>query len=74
MLMDVTQVGIGEEVILLVVCFYVDDVLIASRDPYFLQRAFDLLMELYDSVGLQTNTTKTDPLMSIGGHPPSTDG
>ena len=65
--MDVTQVGIGEEVILLVACFYVDDVLIASRDPYFLQRAFDLLMELYDSVGLQTNTTKTETMTFLPG-------
>ena len=51
------RVGIGEEVRLLLACFYADNGLIALRDPNFLQQAFDLLPGLFDRVGLQTNKT-----------------
>ncbi len=36
--------------------FYVDDVYLASWDAGFLQRALDVLVELFERVGLQTNT------------------
>ena len=39
--------------------FYVDDALVASRDPEALQRALDILVALFEHVGLRTNTKKT---------------
>ena len=38
--------------------FYVDDAYLASRDPDFLQRALDLLVSLFERVGLETNVFK----------------
>ena len=39
-------------------CFYADNSLLAARDPEHLQLAFDLLTDLFDRVGLKTNTTR----------------
>ena len=55
---EVARVGIGEEVRLLLACFYADNGLIASRDPDFLQQAFDILMGLFDRFSLGTNVEK----------------
>ena len=38
--------------------FYVDDAYLASRDPEFLQRALDILVDLFARVGLETNVQK----------------
>ena len=59
--------GIGEEVRLLLACFYTDNSLIALRDPDFLQQAFDTLTDLFDWVGLKTNTTKTETMTFLPG-------
>ena len=37
--------------------FYVDDAYLASWDAAFLQRSLDILVGLFECVGLQTNTT-----------------
>ena len=51
--------GLGlDDVRRLFACFYADDGLLAARDPEHLQLAFDLLTDLFDRVGLKTNTTK----------------
>jgi hypothetical protein len=39
--------------------FYVDDAYFASRDAGFLQHALDLLVDLFERVGLQTNVLPT---------------
>ena len=39
--------------------FYVDDAYFASRDPVFLQTALDILVKLFERVGLETNRLKT---------------
>jgi hypothetical protein len=39
--------------------FYVDDGYIASGDPDFLQRALDMLVDIFQRTGLETNTAKT---------------
>ena len=52
---------------ILLVCFYIDDGVLASADPAFLQRAFDALVELFDIVGLRTNTKKTEAMAFIPG-------
>ena len=45
--------------------FYVDDRLIAARGPTLLQDAFDLLIVLFDRVGLETNDTKTKVMVFL---------
>jgi hypothetical protein len=47
--------------------FYVDDAYLASRDPEFLQRAIDLIIELFARVGLETNITKTQAVICTPG-------
>ena len=60
--------GLGlDDVRWLFVCFYVDDGLLAARDPEHLQLAFDLLTALFDRVGLKTNTSKTEAMTFLPG-------
>ena len=51
----------------LIAIFYADDGLIASRSPKTLQTAVDLLTGLFDRVGLQTITTKTEVMVFVPG-------
>jgi hypothetical protein len=39
--------------------FYVDDGVVYARDPAWLQSSFDVLINLFERVGLKTNTKKT---------------
>ena len=57
--------GIGVQIRLLLAAFYADDGLVQSRDPEFLQFSFDILVGLFESVGLRTNTTKTEATTSL---------
>ena len=41
------------------VIFYVDDTYFASRNPVFLQTALDIVVELFEHVGLEANRLKT---------------
>ena len=47
--------------------FYVDDAYLASRDPDFLQRALDVLVDLFAQVGLETNVKKTQAMTCTPG-------
>ena len=47
--------------------FYADDGLIAARDAKRLQQAFDILIDLFDRVGLATNETKTKVMVFLLG-------
>jgi hypothetical protein len=47
--------------------FYVNDVYLASWDAGFLQHALTLLVNLFDHVGLQTNTLKTQTMICTPG-------
>jgi hypothetical protein len=47
--------------------FYVDDVYLASRDPDFLQRALDVLVNFFARVGLETNMKKTQTMICTPG-------
>ena len=47
--------------------FYVDDAYLASRDAGFLQHALDILVDLFERVGLQTNTSKTQTMICTPG-------
>ena len=59
--------GIGDEIRLLLACFYADDGLIACRDPDLLQRAFDALTKLFERCGLKTNVKKTEAVTFVPG-------
>ena len=59
--------GIGEEVWRFLAAFYADDGLIQSRDPVLLQSSFNILIALFDRVGLKTNTTKTKAMVCVPG-------
>ena len=47
--------------------FYVDDAYFALRDPVFLQTALDILVELFEHVGLETNCLKTQAMICTPG-------
>ncbi len=47
--------------------FYVDDAYLASRDAGFLQHALTLLVNLFQWVGLRTNTSKTQTIICTPG-------
>ena len=55
------------EICTLIAIFYANDGLIAARNPKTLQTAVDLLTGLFDCVGLQTNTTKTEVMVFVPG-------
>jgi hypothetical protein len=50
--------GLGEHVVKILVVFYVNDGLIASCDPVWLQESFDVLVGLFELIGLFTNAAK----------------
>ncbi len=43
--------------------FYIDDAYLASRDPKFLQRALNVLVNLFSRVGLETNVKKNQTMI-----------
>ncbi len=47
--------------------FYVDVAYLASWDPEFLQRALDILVDLFARVGLETNMKKTQTMICTPG-------
>jgi hypothetical protein len=47
--------------------FYVDDAYLATQDAGFLQHALDILVDLFERVGLQTNTSKTRSMICTPG-------
>ena len=47
--------------------FYADDGLVAVRDAKTLQDAFDILISLFERVGLVTNTSKTEVMVFLPG-------
>jgi hypothetical protein len=48
--------------------FYADDGLAAARDPEWLKKAMNVLIGLFEQVGLQTNVTKTKAITCTPGH------
>ena len=51
----------------IVAVFYADDGLVAAREPKVLQDSFDILISLFERVGLETNTTKTEMMVFLPG-------
>ena len=49
------------------VSFYVDDGVLSARDPVWLQSAFNVLITLFEQIGLKTNTKKTQVMTCVPG-------
>ena len=64
---DAVTNGIGEQIRELLAAFYAHARLVHSRDPVFLQFVFATLIKLFESVGLVTNTAKTETMICIPG-------
>ena len=64
---EVTRNGLGDCVAEILVVFYVDDGLIASRDPVWLQESFDVFIRLFERINLFTNATKTKAMVCVPG-------
>ena len=50
-----------------IVVFFVDNKLVGLRDSLWLQHTLDILVTLFESIGLQTNSDKTKVMMCISG-------
>ena len=64
---EVAADGIGAQIRALLAAFYEDKGLVQSRDPAFLEHAFDILVVLFERVGLRTNTIKTEAMTCVPG-------
>jgi hypothetical protein len=51
--------GIFAEASREIVAFFVDDGLVGSRNPVWLQGALDVLVKFFESIGIRTNPDKT---------------
>jgi hypothetical protein len=64
---EAAREGIRDDVAEWLVAFYIDNGLVTSRDPVWLQLSFDILVSLFERIGLHTNATKTKVMMCIPG-------
>ena len=64
---EVAASGVGERIRQFLVAFYADDGLVQSSNPTVLQKSFDMLIALFERVGLVTNTSKTKTMVCIPG-------
>ncbi len=64
---DIARDGIGNRVAKMLVAFYVNNGLVASCDPFWLQELFDILIGLFEWIGLFTNASKTKVMVCIPG-------
>ena len=64
---EVAHLGLGNQIRTLLAVFYADNGLVQSRDPVFLQEAFNALVALFECVGLRTHTKKAEGMACIPG-------
>ena len=69
---EVACSGIGAEICRFLAVLYADNGLIQSSNPALLQSLFDILVELFERVGLHTNTKKTVTMVYVLGKIKST--
>ncbi len=59
--------GLGEDARNHMVAFFVDDGLVAARCPEWLQSSFQILIALFECIGLRTNAEKTKVVTCLPG-------
>ena len=64
---EAAKSGVGKEIRNFLVVFYAEDDVITLRDPAQLQRAMDMLIGIFERVGLQTNIQKTKAMVCVSG-------
>jgi hypothetical protein len=64
---DTARDGLGEAARDHMVAFFVDDGLVATRCPECLQSSFQILITLFECIGLQTNAEKTKVMTCLPG-------
>ncbi len=64
---ELEEAVITELMTALFAIFYIDNTYLALRDPEFLQRALDILINLFAHVGLKTNVKKTQTMICTPG-------
>ncbi len=64
---ELEEAVIIEQMAVFFAIFYVNDAYLASRGPEFLQRALDILVNLFACVGLKTNVKKTQMMICTPG-------
>jgi hypothetical protein len=64
---DVARDGVGDLVRDQCIAFFVDDGLVAARCPEWLQSSFDILINLFERIGLRTNAEKTKVMTCLPG-------
>jgi hypothetical protein len=64
---DVAQGGVGNLVRNQCIAFFVDDGLVAARCPEWLQTSFDILITLFEWIGLRTNAKKMKVMTCLPG-------
>ncbi len=64
---DAARERIGDDVAQWLVAFYIDDRLVARRDPVWLQASFDILVGLFERIRLFKNAAKTKVMTCIPG-------
>ncbi len=60
--------GVFSEACREIVAFFIDNGLVGSRDPIWLQSAMDILVTLFDGIGLRTNPDKTKVMTCVPGN------
>jgi hypothetical protein len=64
---NVAQDGVGDLVRDHCIAFFVDNGLVAARCPEWLQSSFDVLINLFERIGLRTNAKKTKVMTCLPG-------
>jgi hypothetical protein len=63
----VSRDGVGDLVRDQCIAFFVDNGLVAARCPEWLQTSFNILITLFERIGLRTNAEKTKVMMCLPG-------
>jgi hypothetical protein len=63
----VTQEGVGDVVCNQCIAFFVDEGLVSTRCPEWLQSSFDILIKLFERIGLLANADKAKVMICTPG-------
>ena len=64
---DAAKDGVAQMAAKFIALFYVDDGFIASRNPVLLQKCLDILVSVFERVGLYTNVQKSKTMTCLPG-------